>query len=152
MPALHFLCLTVSSGGGGNLTCSTLTFCPTGTIPGTCIVDICLTNVLWINLSRSLSIFTLVDIAFNVLPQTRALLRMFSSVESLSCVWLFATPWTAALQASLSITSSWSPPTPLFIESVMPSSHLILCRPLLLLPSIFPIVKVFSNESALHIR
>ena len=76
----------------------------------------------------------------------------FSSVQSLSRVWLFATPWTTACQASLSITNSWSSPKPMSIVSVMPSSHLILCRPLLLLPSIFPNVRVFSNESALHIR
>ena len=62
------------------------------------------------------------------------------------------TPWTAAHQASLSITNSRSPPKPMSIESVMPSNHLILCRPLLLLPSIFPTIRVFSNESALHIR
>ena len=76
---------------------------------------------------------------------------MFSSVQLLSYVQLFATPWTAACQASLSITNSWSSPKPMFTESVMPSSHLILCRPLLLLPSIFPSIRVFSNESALHI-
>ena len=76
----------------------------------------------------------------------------FNSVQSLSCVQLFATPWTAARQASLSITSSWSLPKPTSIESVMPSSHPILCRPLLLLPSVFPSIRVFSNESALHIR
>ena len=75
----------------------------------------------------------------------------FSSVQ-LSCVQLFATPWTAACQASLSITNTWSPPKPKSIESVMPSNHLILCCPLLLLPSIFPSIRVFSNESALHIR
>ena len=62
------------------------------------------------------------------------------------------TPWTAARQACLSITNSQSPPKPMSIESVMPSNHLILCRPLLLLPSIFPSISVFSNESALHIR
>ena len=62
------------------------------------------------------------------------------------------TSWTAACQASLSITNSWSPPKPVSIESVMPSNHLILCRPLLLLPSIFSSIRVFSNESALHIR
>ena len=62
------------------------------------------------------------------------------------------TPWTAARQASLSITNSQSPPKLMSIESVMPSNHLILCRPLLLLPSIFPSIRVFSNESALHIR
>ena len=62
-----------------------------------------------------------------------------------------ATPWTAAPQASLSITNSWSPPKPMSIESVMPSNYLILCRPLLL-PSIFPSIRAFSNKSALHIR
>ena len=77
---------------------------------------------------------------------------MFSSVQSLSRIWLFATPWIAAHQASLSITSSQSPPKPMSIESVIPSNHLILCRSLLLLPSIFPNIRVFSNESALHIR
>ena len=76
----------------------------------------------------------------------------FSSVQSLSRVWLFVTPWNAAGQASLSITSSRSPPKPMSIESVMPSRHLILYRPLLLLPSIFPSISIFSNESALHIR
>ena len=76
----------------------------------------------------------------------------FSSVQSLSRVWLFATPWTAARQASLSITNSRSPPKPMSIVSVMPSNHLILCRPLLLLPSIFPSIRVFFNESALHLR
>ncbi len=70
----------------------------------------------------------------------------------LSHVILFATPWTAACQASLSITNSWSSPKLISIELVMPSSHLILCHPLLLLPSIFPRIRVFSNESALHIR
>ena len=70
----------------------------------------------------------------------------FSSVQSFSHVQLFATPWTAARQASLSITNSLSSPKLMFIESVMPSNHLILCRPLLLLPSIFPSVRVFSNS------
>ena len=74
------------------------------------------------------------------------------SVQSLSCVWVFATLWTAACQASLSITNSRSSPKFMSIESVMPSNHLILCRPLLLLPSIFPSIRVFSNESVLHIR
>ena len=77
-------------------------------------------------------------------------LRSVSS--SLRCVRLLATPWTAARQASLSITKSRSPPEPMSIESVMPSNHLILCCPLLLLPSIFPSIRVFSSESALHIR
>ena len=81
-----------------------------------------------------------------------SLLSLFSSVQLLSRVWPFATPWTAACQASLFITNSWSPPKPMSIESVMPSNHLIPCRPLLLLPSIFPSIRVFSNESALHSR
>ena len=76
----------------------------------------------------------------------------FSLVESFSRVWLFATPWTAACQASLSITNSWGLLRLLSIELLMPSSHLILCCPLLLPPSIFPSIRVFSNESALHIR
>ena len=88
----------------------------------------------------------------------------FSSVQSLSCVQLFATSWTAACQASLSITNSWSLLKLMSIESVMPSNHLILCRPLLLPPSIFnpnpgiqpsslmSYVRVFSNESVLRIR
>ena len=76
----------------------------------------------------------------------------FSSVQSLSCVRLFATPWIAACQASLSITNSWSLPKLMSIESVMPSSHLILCRPLLLLSPIPPSFRVFSNKSTLHMR
>ena len=76
----------------------------------------------------------------------------FSSVQSLSRVRLFATPWTTALQVSLSITNSQSLPILLSIESVMPSNHLILFRPLLHLPSIFPSIRDFSSESALHIR
>ena len=76
----------------------------------------------------------------------------FSSVQLLSHVRLFATPWTTACQASLSITNSWSSLRLMSIESVMPSSHLILCCPLLLLPSTFPSIRGFSNESLLHIR
>ena len=85
-----------------------------------------------------------------------------NSVQSLSCLkWLsvqlshvrlFETPWTAARQVSLSITNSQSPPKLMSIKSVMPSNHLILCRPLLLLPSIFPSIRVFSDESVLRIR
>ena len=78
--------------------------------------------------------------------------NQFSLVQSLSRVWLFATPWTEACQTSLSITSSWSLLKLMSIESVMPSNHLILCRPLLLPPSIFPSIRVFSNESVLHFR
>ena len=76
----------------------------------------------------------------------------FSSVQSLSHVWLFVTPWTAAHQASLSITNSRSLLKFISIESVKPSNHLILCHPLLLLPSISPSIRVFSNESVLSIR
>ena len=76
----------------------------------------------------------------------------FSSVQLLSCVWLFATPWIATLQASLSITNSRSSLKLTSIESVMPSCHLILCHPLLLLLSVFPRIRVFSNESAVHIK
>ena len=73
-------------------------------------------------------------------------------VQTLSCVWLFATPWTAAHQVSPSFTIFWSLLKLMFIESVMPSNHLILCHPFPLLPSPFPSIKVFSNESAFRIR
>ena len=79
-------------------------------------------------------------------------IKTFSSVQLLSCVWLFATPWISARQASLSITNSQNLLKPMSIESVMPSNHLILCHPLLLLPSIPPSIWVFSNESNLCIR
>ena len=78
--------------------------------------------------------------------------KSLSSVQLLSRVWLFATPWTIPRQASLSITNSQSPPKAMSIELVIPSNHLILCCPLLLLPSIFHSNRVFSNESALPIR
>ena len=77
---------------------------------------------------------------------------LFVVVQLLSCVWLFPTLWTAAHQASVSITISWSLLTLMSIESVMSSNHLILCCSLLLLLSIFPSIRIFSNESALHIR
>ena len=83
---------------------------------------------------------------------SRGVCIYISSVQSLSRVWLFATPWTAAHQASLSITNSRSLLKLMSIESVMPSNHLILCYPLLLPPSIFPSVRVFSSESVLCIR
>ena len=82
----------------------------------------------------------------------RQMLLTFSSVQSLSCIQLFATPWTAACQASLSITNSWSLLKLMSIESMMPSNHLILCLSLLLPPSTFPSIRVFSNESVLSIR
>ena len=80
------------------------------------------------------------------------IVSQFSSVQSLSHVRLFATPCTTAHQVSLSITNSRSPPKPMSIELVMPSNHLLLCHPLLLLISIFPSIRVFSDESVLHIR
>ena len=89
------------------------------------------------------------DIKINLIYK---MLQHFSSVQSLSHVRLFVTPRTAAYQASLSITNSRSLPKPMSIESMMPSNHLILCHPLLLLPSIFPSIRVFSSELALHIR
>ena len=88
------------------------------------------------------------NISIQLIPQY----IFISSVQSLSHVRLFATPWTSTRQASLSITNSWSLSKFMSIESVVPSNHLILCRPLLLLPSIFPSLRVFSNESALCIR
>ena len=78
--------------------------------------------------------------------------RSFSSVQSLSHVRFFATPWTVACQASLWITNSWRLLKLMSVESMMPSNHLILCCPLVLPPSIFPSIRVFSNESALCIR
>ena len=87
--------------------------------------------------------------------QERSRVRMISPVvvvQSLSRVQLFATPWTAAHQVSPSITTSWSLLKLMSIESFMPSNHIILCCPLLLIPSIFPSIRVFSNETALHIR
>ena len=78
--------------------------------------------------------------------------RYVSSAQSLSRVWLFGTPWTAVHRASLSITNSWSLLKLTSIDLVIPPNHLILCHPLLLLPSIFPSIRVISNESVLHIR
>ena len=91
-------------------------------------------------------------LATDGISKLNASLCQFSSVQLLSCVRLFATPRIAACQASLSITNSWSLLKLMSIESVMPCNHLILCCPLLLPPSIFPSIRVFSNELALHIR
>ena len=90
-------------------------------------------------------------IGFVVVWVPRAVSARISAVQ-LSCIWLFVTPWIAARQASLSITNSQSLLKLMSMESVMPSNHLILCHPLLLLPSIFPSIRVFSKESVLHIR
>ena len=90
--------------------------------------------------------------SFQGIPSNTCRDQSNRSVQSLSCVQLFATLWTAACQASLSITNSQSLHRLMSIESVMPSNHLIFCRPLLFPPSIFPSIRVFSNESALRIR
>ena len=90
-------------------------------------------------------------LAINIISSYKSRIN-YSLVQSLSRVQLFATPQTAACQASLSVANSQSLLKLMSIKSVMPSNHLILCRPLLLLPSVFPSIKVFSNESALHIR
>ena len=90
-----------------------------------------------------------------MLGRPSAILRLgltFSSVQSLSRVQLFVTPWTAARQASLSVTNSQNLFKLMSIESVIPSNHLILCHPLLLLPSIFPSIRIFSNEPVLRIK
>ena len=93
------------------------------------------------------------ELSFLIITDTLdCILNILSSIQSLSQVWLFITTWTAARQASLSITNSQSLPKLMSIELVTPSNHLILCRHLLLLPSIFPSIRVFSNESALCIR
>jgi len=96
-----------------------------------------------------LALFTCYQV---LVPLKYRLKHSVSSIQSLSHVQLFVTPWTAAHQASLSITNSQSLLKLMSIESVMPSNHLILCRPLLLSPSIFPSIRVFSNESVLRIR
>ena len=98
------------------------------------------------------SISTFFSFVFWALCLVSAFSSFFSSVQLLSCVRLFATQWTAVCQASLSITNSWSLLKLMSIESVMPSNCLIVCCPLFLLPSIFPSIRVFSNESILHIR
>ena len=96
--------------------------------------------------------FKILPVLFPLLPKLQAFLWQFSSVQSLSRVRLFVTPWIAACQASLSITNSRSSLRLTSIKSVMPSRHLILCCPLLLLPPIPPSTRVFSNESTLYMR
>ena len=99
------------------------------------------------------SFHLIIDILSKVCPWcTYVLVTQFSSVQPLSHVWLFVTPWTTARQASQSINNTWSPPKLMSIELVMPSNHLILYCLLLLLPSIFPSIRVFPSESDLRIR
>ena len=111
------------------------------------------TIVSWIEIKSLENLYKML-IAWGKNNQIKAFLlaRAHSSVQSLSRIWFFATPWIAARQASLSITNSQSSPKLMCIESVMSSNHLILCRPLLLLPPILPSVRVFSNESTLRVR
>ena len=97
-------------------------------------------------------ILTYVQVYVIVAYFYKCTMEFLNTVQSLSRVQLFVTPWSAACQDSLSIPNSQSLPKLMFIELVMPSNHLILCLPLLLLPSIFPSIRVFSNESCLHIR
>ena len=111
-------------------------------------VPLCVTSCFSLTAYNILSL----SLTFGIFSYVSLWRSLLVSVQSLGRVWLFATPWTTAHQASLFITNSWSPLKPMSIESVMPSNHLILCRPLLLLPSIFPSVRVFSNKSALRIR
>ena len=103
-------------------------------------------------LTRWTFVGKVMSLLFNMLYRLVITFLPRSSVQSLSHVQLFVTPCTAAHQASLSITNSWSLLKLMSIESAMPSNHLVLCCPLLLLPSIFPSIRVFSNESALRIR
>ena len=112
-------------------------------------------TLVWISVGGfsvySFNILTIHPIQIKCIPLLKNT-RNFSSVQLHSCVRLCATPWAAARQASLSIANSRSPPKSMFSESVMPSNHFILCHPLLLPPSIFPSIRVFSNESTLCIR
>ena len=111
------------------------------------------TQTEWLSTAQPLSIVSGITFFLVFLLMTLpSFIFLFSSVQSLSHVWLFATPWTAARQASLSITNSQGKYKPMFIQSMMLSRHLILCHPLLLLPLIFPSIRVFPNESALRIR
>ena len=102
-------------------------------------------KLVWTSINQS-------ELVWSCPIQSESVESGFRSDQSLSCVWLFATPWITARQVSLSITNSRSSLKLMSIESLMPSSHLVLCRPLLLLPPIPPSIRVFSNESTLHMR
>ena len=102
----------------------------------------------FIKISQNVARFLLFKLALEYRYTAITTLVSLSSVQSLSRVQLFVTPWTTARQASLSITNFWRLPKPVSIELVIPSHHLIFCHPFLLLPSIFPNLRVFSNESA----
>ena len=133
----HFLlqCMKVKSESEVAQSCPTLLYPMDCSLPGSSAHRIFQARVLeWVAIAFSITMV------------------QFSSIQSLSRVHLFGTQWTAAHQASLSITNSQSLPKPMSFELVMPFNHLILCHPRLLLSSFFPSIKVFSNESALHIR
>ena len=135
------------SRSGPSCCCSYSPQRPYTIAPGHMRLPLCFDHDLWKkSTSRSLK-----PLCFGLSLLEQPILH-FSSVQSLSRVRLFATPWITARQASLSITNSWSLLKLMSIESVMPSSHLILCRPLLLLPSIFPSIRVFSSKSTLRMR
>ena len=129
--------------------CSVPQFCPTSCDPLDCSLSG--SSVHGMSQARILEWVAISFFRGSDLPDP-GIEPVFSSVQLPSCVWLFATPWTAACQASLSITNSQSLLNLMSIVSVMQSNHLTLCRPLLLLPSIFPSIRVFLNESALCIR
>ena len=107
--------------------------------------------MIWISITNHNLIYNKIRCG-SIVVSIAASKQMYSSVQTLSHVQLFATPWTAEHQASLPNTNSWSLLKFMSIKSVMPSNHLILCRPFLLLLSIFPSIRVFSNESVLHMR
>ena len=109
-------------------------------------------GLFWVQDLHSLYWKRFFNIKFTILTILSLQFSSIVVVQLLSCVQLFATPWTAAHQASLSLTISWSLLKLMSIELVMPSNHVVFCYPLLLLPSIFPIIRVFSNELALCIR
>ena len=117
-----------------------------------CKPAISLKNLIRYQMRKSLNVFTAESMGSFEIYITWRVSVQFSSLPLLSHVWLFVNPWTVAHQASLSITNSWSLLKLISIELVMPSNHLLLCCPLLLLPSIFPSIRVFSNESVLCIR
>ena len=122
-----------------------LVYIPKNGITGSCSSSV-------FNILRSCKLFSKVVALFCHLIRSIFSSVQFSSFQSLSHVQLFRTPWTAAHHASLSITNSWNLLKLMSIELMMPSNHLILCHLLLLLPSVLPRIRVFSNESVLHIR
>ena len=150
MPSLEYSSLEVFSFSSLNISCYSHLACRVSAEKSSdslMEVPLCVTSCFYLIAYNILSL----SLTFGIFSYVSLWRSLLVSVQSLNRVWLFATPWTAAHQASLFITNSWSPLKPMSIESVMPSNHLILCRPLLL-PSVFPSIRVFSNKSALRIR